>query len=38
MNLSEFQELKSEMERARRELLNLQRKDNELEQRKQGML
>jgi hypothetical protein len=37
MNLSEFQELKSEMERARRELLNLQRKDNELEQRKQGM-
>jgi len=30
MNLSEFNELKSEMERARKELLNLQKKDSEL--------
>jgi len=34
MNLPEFQELKSEMEKARQELLNLRKKDSELEQRK----
>jgi hypothetical protein len=34
MNLPEFQELKTEMERARQELLNLRKKDSELEQRK----
>jgi hypothetical protein len=37
MNMPEFQELKSEMERARQELMNLRKKDNELEQRKLGI-
>ena len=34
MRMPEFQELRSEMERARKELFNLQRKDDELEKRK----
>jgi hypothetical protein len=37
MNMPEFQELKFEMERARQELLNLRKKDSELEQRKLGI-
>ena len=34
MNVSEFREFQNEMERARAELMNLKRKDDEIEQRK----